>query len=1071
MTQEILTKEFLDAIVPAQYNICLANQETVLNGHKPPFRQIFVSRTVDSDKLDRTIQRSENDPDRNWYFSVATYERQSDGRKARNARLIRTLVLDIDIKDGNPKFFSSKGEVAPALKSLHQQVPSLPAPWIVDSGNGVHIYYSLGEDIPPAVWSPLSVLFANVVAKVEPRLIADPVRTKDIASVLRLPHTLNVKQKPAKPVKIYRKGTEGVLDDIRTGLASAAAKLGATGSMAALPQGFLADSKPIYMQGVADNHSFGVGMDAIKDFQLEDLNPKPIIDNCRQMHDLMALKGDVPEPEWLLMLRVISTMAKADDLACHFSSGYDGYNEAETRRKMRHIRQNFDAPSASCDEFNELIPNKCKGCRFRGKVWTPSQIAQREQQKQEIEEASERAAESAEAGEKVDGGFMPQPSWVWQRTADRGRQTRTLLPVPRGGKDGTKDHEPVMDGLINLRYSSARLEPRVVGGKNQMQRTARRVHMQVVMGQEKSNVSISAEEMSTNSISAATKTLRTVGLPMSINDRAVAGAIGTYLNELNALSLSDVRPCYPTKGWVKDGRLGNWSFIAGMRRYFPDGTVQDCLSTAEHMGMSEDGHGYMEDALSGKPVGSFKQWQKGMEVYGGNQYVAQLLLLSGLANLILPLMTERRGGILLGLTGESGAGKTTLMRFLASFMGHYDKYILSGNTTEAAFGSIMRQANCMLIAADDSLTQNAEEFSMLLSLVTGGADKARMKWNPQEGGSIDHAKGFQASLLLTSNYSSTEIIGHGHANSKQLQSQAARTRTLEVNVDQVKREKYTLSEWHRAEDLISENYGHAADRFLRYVVSNQQLIRNALHKQSEWVQTHISKNVPDSQRGTIRFWTQYLALVNVTAYIVCHKLNLLPWNHLKIRDTGVMLVNKTHRINASVDSNIVASMRDIFTVEEYPDMPVINHRRYLIEDLRRWVWAGKVDRRARSFGAVPEGGGNVFTSAPARWRVDSYEGMDKTLAGTLHVDQVVSIQVTQLRQIISKHKQHIGVTGLADLQRALVDGGCAIRGLKDGRLDPDNRVQARISQTDDSKPAPPVDCVEICFPTQVLSTD
>ena len=78
----------------------------------------------------------------------------------------------------------------------------LPKPsLIVDSGNGLHTYWHFGEDIEKKKWFTLAKeLKALTEAK---GLMLDPKRTADIASVLRVPGTLNFKDASnPKPVRI-----------------------------------------------------------------------------------------------------------------------------------------------------------------------------------------------------------------------------------------------------------------------------------------------------------------------------------------------------------------------------------------------------------------------------------------------------------------------------------------------------------------------------------------------------------------------------------------------------------------------------------------------------------------------------------------------------------------------------------------------------------------------------------------------------------------------------------------------------------------------------------------------------
>lgn len=85
----------------------------------------------------------------------------------------------------------------------------LPYPdFIVDSGNGLHVYFCSDEFLPAAEWKAGADKLKALTKQYG--LLADDTRTADITSVLRVPNTKNYKD-PSKPkmVKVvYPKGGE-----------------------------------------------------------------------------------------------------------------------------------------------------------------------------------------------------------------------------------------------------------------------------------------------------------------------------------------------------------------------------------------------------------------------------------------------------------------------------------------------------------------------------------------------------------------------------------------------------------------------------------------------------------------------------------------------------------------------------------------------------------------------------------------------------------------------------------------------------------------------------------------------
>lgn len=100
----------------------------------------------------------------------------------------RAFWLDIDAGPGKP--YLTKLDAGRALTTFIQQA-KLPTPCLVDSGNGLHVYWPLERVLTPPEWQPRAE--ALKAACIAHALHADPVRTADIASILRTPGTHNHK--------------------------------------------------------------------------------------------------------------------------------------------------------------------------------------------------------------------------------------------------------------------------------------------------------------------------------------------------------------------------------------------------------------------------------------------------------------------------------------------------------------------------------------------------------------------------------------------------------------------------------------------------------------------------------------------------------------------------------------------------------------------------------------------------------------------------------------------------------------------------------------------------------------
>lgn len=125
-------------------------------------------------------------------------------REQANAVALKSLFLDIDIKDG--KGYADVTSAVTALKQFLKDA-NIPAPtMIVGSGGGMHVYWILMRALSPGEWQPLANALAN--AAIKHGLKCDTQCTVDSARVLRVPDTLNRKTEPARPVRLVGKALD-----------------------------------------------------------------------------------------------------------------------------------------------------------------------------------------------------------------------------------------------------------------------------------------------------------------------------------------------------------------------------------------------------------------------------------------------------------------------------------------------------------------------------------------------------------------------------------------------------------------------------------------------------------------------------------------------------------------------------------------------------------------------------------------------------------------------------------------------------------------------------------------------
>ena len=154
------------------------------------------------------------------YFACAAFKsfhptKNKGNRTGENAVGAQCFWLDLDC--GPEKSYANKSAAALELRGFCKSA-GLPKPsFIVDSGNGLHCYWHFAEFIEKDRWLSLAKSLKGLT--VTRGLKPDPSRTADIASVLRVPGTMNWKDRDnPKPVATASAGTAMDFDEFVAGL-------------------------------------------------------------------------------------------------------------------------------------------------------------------------------------------------------------------------------------------------------------------------------------------------------------------------------------------------------------------------------------------------------------------------------------------------------------------------------------------------------------------------------------------------------------------------------------------------------------------------------------------------------------------------------------------------------------------------------------------------------------------------------------------------------------------------------------------------------------------------------------
>lgn len=311
-----------------------------------------------------------------WYalasYNTATPETNKAGRQVyrgqrtqANAQALKCFWFDADIKragDGKDpgKVFKDRAELVRWVKdfSAATGIP-LPNVW-VNSGYGVHLYWTLTTALPRDQWQPhAEALKAALIAhgaKGDTSVVADAAR------ILRPIGTFNHKD-PANPTPCH-----SILDQPNYANADLLAALPTTGSRGLTG----APSK------VAQRATTSVAANAMAGISAQPRDFQQIANSCAQVGTSLTEHGEHDGRQlWRAMLTLAFFCEDACDWSHEVGSLHPTYDQAKTDAEVgrivaEHARKSFGAPL--CTSLDAERPGVCATCPHLGNVTTPYQL-------------------------------------------------------------------------------------------------------------------------------------------------------------------------------------------------------------------------------------------------------------------------------------------------------------------------------------------------------------------------------------------------------------------------------------------------------------------------------------------------------------------------------------------------------------------------------------------------------------------------------------------------------------------------------------------------------------------------
>jgi hypothetical protein len=273
-------------------------------------------------------------------------------RPAENMRSCKAFFFDIDV--GDNKGYASQREALAALKAFYEAT-GLPAPTLVNSGRGVHVYWRLDEELASPSWKLNAARLFNLA--IAHGLKVDPSRTTDVTSLLRVAGTFNLKQDPKLPVHVWYEGKETPAHRFVELLDQASESAGSV------------------LLGAAPAATYELGTNTTIEFDGPPVTIEALGQACGQIVQFAERGGNVHYGAWHKILAVLRHVENGPYWAHRLSQGHPGYDKDELDQKLWHQERDAVGPTtcgvmrANCD------PDICDACPYNGLAKSPLSAA------------------------------------------------------------------------------------------------------------------------------------------------------------------------------------------------------------------------------------------------------------------------------------------------------------------------------------------------------------------------------------------------------------------------------------------------------------------------------------------------------------------------------------------------------------------------------------------------------------------------------------------------------------------------------------------------------------------------
>ena len=804
------------------------------------------------------------------YFALGAFSKDDTGRlarKAKNCNSMRSFFLDIDCaaekvnKHDLSGHYINQIDATVALIKFTKDT-GLPAPtYVISSGKGLHVYWALDRDIPAAEWRRYAFIFKDTTRYYG--LKADPARTADLSSILCVPGTLH---KSGARVQPLRQSTLQIIN--------ADTMLNRLDELAVTVQSTHALKQKDIMLGLDKVPDYFGDEKSILDFP--EIKGEPSFfgkiirmqevegTGCKQLYDLYINQEKAPEPLWSAALSICKFTQDGDEWAVKISENYAGYDEYEMRKKM----EQWEGPR-TCNWFKQERPEMCNGCPHFNKSDTNVHfspiILGTKPDDGPVEVTAPIAVKSAGSFKKgsLESFVIPTMPYGFKRDPKGG----ILMQVEKDD-DTNEDGEQKPDGKKWTRIFSHDLYvfDRIGFDGEGKPRFWARYHSP--------QDGVIEFELTTDDIYCTPAVMKqrlaaknVLFDPFLDNPKHVC----TYLQaEVAKLQREKPMAIAPMQlGWTDRGSfvLGRHEVKADASRVVPISST----NTAQRFANALNPHFATESELD--------QWNKCLQtLYGAaDAGLYRLILAAGVGSVIRSRYGHEVGGLLNMYSEDSGLGKTTLSKVMASFYGDPTPFVLQAKhgATNTAFFETISYVNSLPLILDE--TGQLDAYALMEFIHTSTSGKPKLRASASANDVRQTLDGWRSFVISSSNVSLWNRIVEERS-----ENEAYLMRVVEIPLQRLEQHS-DRSLTDGAIRSIEKLAGVCNMRLIQHILQNDEAL------ESQWLDTVARLSSKAGLSVQHRFWVDIIASAVIGAS-VGYDAGVFPFSPDDIERTAIKVL-------------------------------------------------------------------------------------------------------------------------------------------------------------------------------------